>query len=487
MIARSKCAMRSNLERPPPAPRPHAQTWWFCPRRPPREPGGSRHLRPDPPQTWWFCTAAPQPLPPLRRRLATLLPVSLPHRPRPRRRLPVLLGACGLVLGLAACGGGTATPRASAPAADAPRTFDLEAHRGGAGLTVESTLAAFGHALDLGVTTLELDTQITRDGRAVVTHDPTVDGRKCRDTAPATPGDPAYPYVGKHVNTLRLAQLRTLDCGSRTLPSFPRQKASPGARMPLLSEVFGLARSRSADSVRFNIETKISAGAPSRDRVGGAVRAGAGRRHQDCRGRRPGQHRVVRLGFAHADEEGLARSAAGGADGPEEPRGGPAGGVTVARRHRHRRLRRRRAPGREPFGAAAVSPVHGSPSSSTVDDPSYRPYVTAAMVRNAHRLGIKVIPWTVDDEATMRAMVATASTASSRTTPTGCAGSCRSEDCRCRPGTPLADRRAEPPGSRACAAEPPGLQEGRGQRWVRSRRSATCGEIAGSRPSPIAR
>src|SRR5438132_403313 len=83
----------------------------------------------------------------------------------------------------------------------------------------------------LRAATVELDTQITRDGRAVVTHDPVVDGRKCRDTAPATPGDPAYPYVGKHVNTLRLAQVRTLDCGSRTLASFPRQKASPGARM----------------------------------------------------------------------------------------------------------------------------------------------------------------------------------------------------------------------------------------------------------------
>ena len=158
-------------------PRPHAQTWWFC--TPTPRTARTRHPRvvvcTAPARTWWFCSP-PRPLPPLRRRLATLLPVSLPHRPRPRRRLPVLLGACGLVLGMAACGGGPATPRASAPAADAPRTFDLEAHRGGAGLTVESTLAAFGHALDLGVTTLELDTQITRDGRAVVTHDPTVDG-----------------------------------------------------------------------------------------------------------------------------------------------------------------------------------------------------------------------------------------------------------------------------------------------------------------------
>jgi len=57
------------------------------------------------------------------------------------------------------------------------------------------------------------------------------------------------------------------------------------------------------------------------------------------------------------------------------------------------------------FGAEVVSPVHGSPSGSTVADPSYRPYVTPAMVRSAHQLGMKVIPWTVDDEATMRAMV----------------------------------------------------------------------------------
>jgi len=57
------------------------------------------------------------------------------------------------------------------------------------------------------------------------------------------------------------------------------------------------------------------------------------------------------------------------------------------------------------FGAEVVSPVHGSPSGSTVADPSYRPYVTPAMVRSAHQLGMKVIPWTVDDEATMRVMV----------------------------------------------------------------------------------
>ena len=40
-------------------------------------------------------------------------------------------------------------------------TFDLQAHRGGAGLWPENTLEAFGRALALGVSTLELDVHLT--------------------------------------------------------------------------------------------------------------------------------------------------------------------------------------------------------------------------------------------------------------------------------------------------------------------------------------
>ncbi|MDN5727317.1 MAG: glycerophosphodiester phosphodiesterase, partial [Propionibacteriales bacterium] len=50
------------------------------------------------------------------------------------------------------------------------RGFDLQAHRGGLGLTTESTLAGFAKALDLGVSTLELDTQLTKETRVEVTH-----------------------------------------------------------------------------------------------------------------------------------------------------------------------------------------------------------------------------------------------------------------------------------------------------------------------------
>ncbi|MFC7648977.1 glycerophosphodiester phosphodiesterase family protein [Streptosporangium lutulentum] len=143
------------------------------------------------------------------------------------------------------------------------KSFDLQAHRGGLGLVVESTLDSFANGLRVGVSTLELDIQITKDGRAVVTHDRKVDGRKCQDTGPVSPGDTAYPYVGKYVNTLTLAQVRTLDCGSGTLPDFPGQRPAPGARMPLLSEVFDLVKSYRAKDVMLNVETKVEAGAPS--------------------------------------------------------------------------------------------------------------------------------------------------------------------------------------------------------------------------------
>jgi len=129
-----------------------------------------------------------------------------------------------------------------APAAARPADFDLQAHRGGLALRPENTLSSFGNALRLGVSTLELDIQITEDGQAVVTHDRKVAANKCLDTAPATPGDPEYPYVGKYVNTLTLARVRTLDCGSQRLADHPGRVLAPGSRMPLLREVFDLAK-----------------------------------------------------------------------------------------------------------------------------------------------------------------------------------------------------------------------------------------------------
>src|SRR5689334_23634967 len=49
--------------------------------------------------------------------------------------------------------------------------FDLQGHRGTRGHAPENTLPAFERALEIGVTTLELDIGVTADGVVVISHD----------------------------------------------------------------------------------------------------------------------------------------------------------------------------------------------------------------------------------------------------------------------------------------------------------------------------
>jgi glycerophosphoryl diester phosphodiesterase len=143
----------------------------------------------------------------------------------------------------------------AAPAANADGGFDLEAHRGGRGLRPENTLASFGNALRLGVTTLELDTGVTKDGVVVVSHERTISALECG----GDPSQPANPYIGRTIKSLTYAQIQTLDCGRRGANDSLRatQEQVPGTHMPKLSQVFALAARYGAKDVQFNIETKI--------------------------------------------------------------------------------------------------------------------------------------------------------------------------------------------------------------------------------------
>jgi glycerophosphoryl diester phosphodiesterase len=287
-----------------------------------------------------------------------------------------------------------------------PKEFDLQAHRGGIGLTVESTIASFSKALEVGVSTLELDVQITEDHQAVVTHDRKISGAKCQDTGPAFEGDPEYPYVGKYIKDLTLDQVRTLDCGSLKLQQFPGQELSPGAKMPLLSEVFDLVKLYHANKVWMNIETKVEAGAPEETapreefvqivarevREAGMINRvsiqsfdwGALMRMREVEPRLP----IVALTngpqFLQPGQPG-ASPWLGGIDIDDF------GGDLVA--------------AAQSFGADAISPVHGFPQNGKVTDENYEPYVTKSMVQEAHKYGMKVLPWTVDDEPTMNKLI----------------------------------------------------------------------------------
>lgn len=62
---------------------------------------------------------------------------------------------------------------------------------------------------------------LTKDGVPIVWHDEIIDATKCKDTGAAFSNDPFYPYVGKNVANLTLAQIKTLDCGSLRIDGFP--------------------------------------------------------------------------------------------------------------------------------------------------------------------------------------------------------------------------------------------------------------------------
>jgi glycerophosphoryl diester phosphodiesterase len=273
------------------------------------------------------------------------------------------------------------------PATAQPPDFDLQAHRGGRGETTEESLRAFAKSLELGVSTLELDIVLSKDGQPLVWHDPAIQADKCADTAPAFAGDPAYPYVGKLVHELTLVQIRTLDCGKR-LAEFPDAEVVRGNKIAILPEVFALADSYRAAAVRYNVETKVEADHPGAsaepqefvDVILAAVRAGGKLDRVEIQSfdwrTLPMVHRAepsVPL-VALYNEETWA---------PGSPW---LNGIDPA------------AVGDPTIGALMVGANAVSPRYQLVTG---KPYVD-----HAHSLGLKVIPWTVNDADDMRRQIA---------------------------------------------------------------------------------
>ena len=144
------------------------------------------------------------------------------------------------------------------------RTLDIQGHRGARGLLPENTLPAFARALSIGVTTLELDCAITRDGVVVVSHDSTLNPEITRDAAGRwiTQADLAIAQIT--FDELRRFDVGRIDPASAYAGRFPHQQPIDGTRMPKLEDVFALAHKAHNNAVRFNIETKISPLHPER-------------------------------------------------------------------------------------------------------------------------------------------------------------------------------------------------------------------------------
>ena len=120
----------------------------------------------------------------------------------------------------------------------------VHGHRGARAVLPENSLPAFEYAIAQGVDAIELDLAVTKDNILVVSHDPEMNPKICS-------GPPNSPHV---IREMTLTQLRLWDCGAKQNSEFPTQKTVPGTQVPTFAEVLKLAQKAKVD---LNVETKI--------------------------------------------------------------------------------------------------------------------------------------------------------------------------------------------------------------------------------------
>jgi glycerophosphoryl diester phosphodiesterase len=135
--------------------------------------------------------------------------------------------------------------------------FYIEGHRGCRGLMPENTVPAMMKALELGVTTLEMDAVITKDKQVILSHEPFFN----HEITTGPDGKYITEQDERNLNIYRMsyAQTQTYDVGLKPHPRFPNQRRLKATK-PLLKEVIenveAYHKLNDGRQVFYNIETK---------------------------------------------------------------------------------------------------------------------------------------------------------------------------------------------------------------------------------------
>jgi len=138
-------------------------------------------------------------------------------------------------------------------------SFDKQGHRGCRGLMPENSIPAMLHALDIGVTTLEMDVVFTKDSVAILSHEPFFN----HDITTKPDGSFIEASREKTFNIFQMtfAETQQYDVGLKPHPRFPQQQKI-AVHKPSLADMFDSVKAYMHQSKRpfpfFNIETKTS-------------------------------------------------------------------------------------------------------------------------------------------------------------------------------------------------------------------------------------
>jgi glycerophosphoryl diester phosphodiesterase len=275
------------------------------------------------------------------------------------------------------------------------RAFDLQGHRGARGLRPENTLAAFAEALSLGVTTLELDCAVTKDGVVVVSHDPRLNPDLTRDALGRF-----LETHGPALAALRYDEVQAYDVGrikpgSAYATRHPEQQPVDGQRVPRLADVFALVKKSGNTLVRFNIETKVFPimpelalpPGPFAEAVVRALREAGMEKRAAIQSFDWRTLKIVQKIAPELTTVALT-SQRPGEDTIQAGQPGPSpwlGGLDV-----------------DDFGGSVPKLVKAS--GAAVWSPNYLDLDERA-VQGAHALGLSVIPWTINETAEMERML----------------------------------------------------------------------------------
>ncbi len=135
--------------------------------------------------------------------------------------------------------------------------FDFEAHRGGRDARPENTLYSYAYALEMGVTSIECDMQLTKDGVIVMSHNPILNHEITKDA------DGKYVEPGKYdIRQMTLAEVKQFTVGEMdTNTEYYKAHGQTQVRLknvtiPTLEELLQLIQSYGDKKVMLNIETK---------------------------------------------------------------------------------------------------------------------------------------------------------------------------------------------------------------------------------------